>query len=63
MSGFRTIVPQVQAALTAAIAAGVPSDTAVSLGYPPGGLCRQADLGRGRLRPRRRLGDDRLEAA
>ena len=42
MTGFRTIVPAVQAALTAAISAAAPSDTVVSLGYPPGGLAAKA---------------------
>ena len=59
MTGFRTIVPAVQSALTAAISAGAPSDTVVSLGYPPGRARRQGHLGFGRLRHGRRLGEDR----
>ena len=38
MSGFRTIVPQVQAALLAAITPLLPTTTSISLGYPAGGL-------------------------
>ena len=41
MSGFRTLAPQVQAALLAAIAPSLPATTSISLGYPTGGLADQ----------------------